>query len=160
MATFRRLYGRGPGHLAAMLVCFAMAGYAGYAIFENAKPWTVLLWLAGAIVVHDFVLLPLYTGMFWLASRAGRVSGNRGRTLILYHLVAPAALSVLLFLAWMPLILRLSAGAYGPTTGMTQEPYLWRWLLLTAALFAGSGLLYGVRAWRARGHSSPDPGAG
>lgn len=150
MSAFRRVYGAGPVHLIAMLFCFAMAAYAGYSIFENAQPWSVLLWLVGAIVVHDFVFLPLYTGAFWLVSRAGRVAGNRRRTAVLQHLAAPAALSGLLFLAWMPLILRLSEGAYLPTTGMTQEPYLWRWLLLTAALFAASALVYGVRVLRGR----------
>jgi hypothetical protein len=150
MASFRRLYGSGPGHLVAMLFCFGMAAYAGYSIFENARPWTVLLWLAGAVVVHDFVFLPLYTAAFWLAGRAGGATGSRARTAILHHLVAPAALSALLFLVWLPLILRLSEANYRPTTGMTQEPYLWRWLALTACLFAFSALIYGVRLIRRR----------
>lgn len=152
MERLRRMYGGGPVHLVAMVVCFGMAAYAAYGIFVNAQPLSVLLWLAGAIVVHDFVLLPLYTGVFWLASRAGRGRGRRDRrrTPVLYHLIAPAAFSALVFLTWMPLILRLSEGAYGPTTGMTQEPYLARWLLFTAALFAGSALLYGIRVLRAR----------
>jgi len=152
MATFRRFYGAGPGHLIAMLVCLAMAAYGGYGIFENARPWTVLLWLAGAIVVHDFVLLPVYTGAFWLMSRIPR--GERRRIPLLHHVVAPGALSALLFLAWLPLILRLSERGYGPTTGMSQQPYLGRWLLLTAALFAGSAVLYGVRSLRARRRTS------
>ncbi len=150
MERFRRVYGSGPGHLLAMLICFSIVAYAAYSIFENARPWSVLLWLAGAIVVHDFVFLPLYTGAFWLASRAGRVSDSRQRMVVLQHLVAPAALSGLLFLTWMPLILRLSAANYRPTTGMDEEPYLWRWLALTAGLFAASGLLYAVRALRSR----------
>ncbi len=150
MGGLRRLYGSGPVHLVAMLVCFAMAAYAAYSILQNAQPLSVVLWLAGAIVVHDFVLLPLYTGAFWLASRVGRGRRNRRRTPVLYHLIAPAAFSALLFVTWLPLILRLSEGAYRPTTGMTQEPYLARWLLFTAALFAGSALLYGVRVLRAR----------
>jgi hypothetical protein len=145
MAAFRRLYGRGPGHLAAMLVCLAMTAYAVGSLFQNARPWSVLLWLGAAVLVHDLVLLPLYTGAFWLASRAGRARGDRGRTAILHHVAAPAALSALLFLVWLPLILRLSEASYRPTTGMTQEPYLSRWLLLTAALFVGSALLWGAR---------------
>lgn len=150
MERFRRLYGSGPGHLLAMVICFSMAAYAIYSIFENARPWSVLLWLAGAIVVHDFVFLPLYTGAFRLASRAGRTRDDPRRRAVLHHLVAPAAMSVLLFLAWMPLILRLSAGNYRPTTGLDQDPYLWRWILLTLGLFLASGLVYAIRRLRAR----------
>ncbi len=104
--------------------------------------------MAGAIIVHDFVFLPLYTGAFWLASRAGRVRDDRRRQVILHHLVAPAAMSALLFLVWMPLILRLSAANYRPTTGLEQDPYLWRWLGLTVGLFAASALVYVIRRAR------------
>jgi hypothetical protein len=121
MERFRRVYGSGPGHLLAMLICFSIVAYAAYSIFENARPWSVLLWLAGAIVVHDFVFLPLYTGAFWLASRAGRVSDSRQRMVVLQHLVAPAALSGLLFLTWMPLILRLSAANTGRRREWTRS---------------------------------------
>lgn len=150
MQRLQRVYGSGPGHLLAMLICFAIVGYAAYSIFENARPWSVLLWIAGAIIVHDFILLPAYTGAFWLASRAGRVSDDPRRMAVLQHIVAPAALSALLFLAWMPLILRLSEANYRPTTGLTQEPYLWRWLLLTAGLFVASGIAYAIRRLRRR----------
>ena len=155
MQRFRSVYGSGPGHLLAMAVCFSMVAYAAYSIFENANPWSVLLWLVGAIVIHDFVFLPLYTGVFWLASRAGRVRDDPRRRAVLHHLVAPAALSGLLFLAWMPLILRLSAANYRPTTGMEQDPYLWRWLGLTAGLFAASALVYAIRRLRRRGPLPP-----
>ena len=155
MSRFRRLYGSGPGHLLAMAFCFSIAGYAVYSLFENARPWSVLLWLAGAIVVHDFVFLPLYTGAFWLASRAGRVRDDWRRQAVLHHLVAPAAVSGLLFLAWMPLILRLSAANYRPTTGLEQDPYLWRWIGLSLGLFAVSGLVYAVRRRRRRSSRSP-----
>ena len=150
MARFRALYGSGPGHLLAMAFCFSIAAYAAYSIFENARPWSVLLWLAGAIVIHDFIFLPLYTGAFWLASRAGHVRDDPRRRAVLHHLIAPAALSALLFLAWMPLILRLSAANYRPTTGLEQDPYLWRWLALTAGFFVASGLLYAIRRRRWR----------
>ena len=38
MSAFRRLYGAGPGHLVVLLVAFAFAAYALYAIFQNAEP--------------------------------------------------------------------------------------------------------------------------
>lgn len=75
MAIFRRLYGReGPGHLLAMLLTYAITGYVVWAIFQNVKPWTVLLWLGGAIVAHDFVFLPLYTAAYRLARRVGAIT--------------------------------------------------------------------------------------
>jgi hypothetical protein len=147
--AFVRRYGSGPGHLAVLLFCFALSGYAAYGIFQNARPWSVILWLVGAIVVHDFVVLPLYTGAYRLAWRAGRVKRDKRRRVpVIHHVVVPTMLSGVLFLAWLPLILRLSEPAYRATTGMSQEPYLWRWLGVTAALFAGSALLYGLRALR------------
>lgn len=157
MGAFRRLYGAGPGHLAALLVAFAFAGYALYAIFQDAEPWHVLLWLALAVIVHDFVFLPLYTGAYRLAWRLGRVHRDKRRRVpVMHHVVVPAMLSGLLLLVWLPLILRLSEGNYRPTTGMTQEPYLGRWLAVTAALFVVSGVAYAVRAARLKGTNS-DP---
>lgn len=150
MSRLGRRYGRdAPRHLAAMLVTYAITAYAVWAIFQNAKPWGVLLWLAGAIVLHDFVFLPLYTAAYRLARRVGGVeAGRRRRVIALQHLAVPAMLSLLLFLAALPLILKLSAANYRPTTGMTPEPYLGRWLGVTAALFVLSALAYLVRIFR------------
>lgn len=147
--ALRRVYGGGPGHLAAMAVCFAFFGYAAYAIFQNPNPWSIAIWLAGAIIVHDFVLVPIYTGAYRLVWRTGRVSLDRPRRVAaLHHAVVPAAVSVLLLIMWLPLILRLSESGYRATTGMSQEPFLWRWLALTAVLFAVSALLYRRRVAR------------
>ncbi len=114
--------GSGPGHL-LVAFCFSIAGYATYSVFANARPWSVLLWLAGAILVHDFVLLPLYTGAFWFASRAGRVRDDRRRQAILDHLVAPAV-SGLLFLGMDAADPAPVGGQLSPTTGLAQDPYL------------------------------------
>lgn len=151
MSRFSRRYGRDSrSHLAAMLVTYAIAAYAVWAIFQGAKPWEVLLWLAGAIVLHDFVFLPLYTAAYGVARRAGGVQTDRRRRVIaLQHLAVPSMLSLLLFLAALPLILKLSEANYRPTTGLTQEPYLERWLAVTGALFVLSALVYLVRIRRA-----------
>ncbi len=151
MAMFRRLYGRdGPGHPVAMLLTYAITGYAVWAIFQNAEPWTVLLWLGGAIVLHDFVFLPLYTAAYRLAWRVGGVDQDRRRRVIaLQHLAVPFMVSLLLLLAALPLIFSLSPGIYRPTTGMTEEPYLERWLAMTGALFVLSGIAYAIRVRRA-----------
>lgn len=151
MSRLGRRYGRdSPTHLAAMLVTYAIAAYAVWAIFQGARPWGVLLWLAGAIALHDFVFLPLYTAAYRLARRVGGVEADRRRRVIaLQHLAVPSMLSLLLFLAALPLILKLSAANYRPTTGMTLEPYLGRWLAVTGALFVLSALAYLVRIRRA-----------
>ena len=150
MRWLARLYGRrGAGHALAMLFTYGVAAYAVASIFANARPWTVLLWLGGAIVAHDFVFLPLYTAIYRLARRAGGARpARRRRVIALQHAAAPAMLSLLLLLAWLPLVLRLSEANYRPTTGMTQEPYLGRWLALTGALFALSAVAYVVRVSR------------
>jgi len=146
------LYGRGPGHAVAMLFAYAVTAYAVLSIFSNPKPWTVLLWMGGAIVAHDFVFLPLYTVVYRAARRlSGAGADRRRRILALQHVAVPAMLSLLLLLAWLPLILRLSEDNYRPTTGLTQEPYLGRWLAVTGALFLVSAGAYVLRARRAPG---------
>lgn len=154
MERFRRLYGRdGPGHLLAMLLTYAITGYAVWALFQNPKPWTVLLWLGLAIVVHDFVFLPLYTALYRLARRLGGAGPDRRRRVIaLQHVAVPFMVSFLVLLAALPLIMTLSPANYRPTTGMTQEPYLERWLVFTGALLLLSALAYVVRVRRATRH--------
>ena len=160
MRAVRRLYGRDRlTHLPAMLLTYAITGYAVWAIFQNAKPWAVLLWLALAIIAHDFVFLPLYTTAYRLARRvlAGAEPVRRRRVIALQHVAIPAMVSLLLFLAALPLILSLSQRNYRPTTGLTQEPYLERWLAVTAVLFAVSAVVCAIRLRR---HRADPPATG
>ena len=59
----------------------------------------------------------------------------------------PVAFSPLLLLAFFPLILGLSEPGYHRASGLTTQPYLWRWLAVTGVLFAGSAIIYALR-WR------------
>ena len=68
----------------------------------------------------------------------------------LNHLRVTAALSLLLLALFAPLVLQRTESRYQAKTGMTEDPYLERWLAITAALFAASALAYAVRAVRAR----------
>ena len=61
----------------------------------------------------------------------------------------PAAFSLLLLLVFFPLILGLSEPEYHRASGLTTQPYLWRWLAVTGVLFAGSAVLYALRCRRA-----------
>ena len=130
-----------------LLVCsFALAAYAGVRLL--AGDWFgVALWIVGAAVLHDLVLLPLYAA----ADRG--VAGRLGaRTM---YVRVPAALSGLLLLVWFPLISGTVAGRYRSATGLSPDGFLARWLLITAALFAGSALLLALRLRRARKRRPP-----
>ncbi|MGH4021767.1 MAG: hypothetical protein ACRDT0_21545 [Pseudonocardiaceae bacterium] len=139
-------YGASPGHLLALLACFALTAYVAAQVVE-AGPWpAIALWLVGAAVVHDFVLYPLY-------ALAGTALGGRPRSGSAVswhnHLRFPLALSALLLLLWFPLIFGLPEATYTAATGMSTAPYLPRWLLITGVLFAGSALVYAYRLRRA-----------
>ncbi|MEU9338577.1 hypothetical protein AB0D49_36420 [Streptomyces sp. NPDC048290] len=131
-----------------LLVCsFALAGYAGVRLF--AGDWLgVALWLVGAALLHDLVLLPLYAG----ADRAlvGGLGALGHRDLAMYVRV-PAALSLLLLVVWFPLISGMvSEERYRSATGLSSAGLLTRWLVVTAVLFGGSAVLLAVRGRRTR----------
>jgi hypothetical protein len=65
------------------------------------------------------------------------------------HLRVPAVLSGLLFLVYVPLILRLGPSTYRAATGSEPADYLARWLFVTAMLFAVSLIAYAIRVGRA-----------
>lgn len=130
-----------------LLACsFALAGYAGVRLF--AGDWQgVALWLVGAALLHDLVLLPLYAVADRAVVRALGTAGLRERTL---YVRVPAALSGLLLLVWFPLITGMVDRPYRSATGLSADGFLARWLLISAALFAGSALLLALRELRLR----------
>ncbi|MFG2966336.1 MULTISPECIES: hypothetical protein [unclassified Streptomyces] len=135
-----------------LLVCsFALAAYAGVRLL--AGDWLgVALWVVGAALLHDLVLLPLYS----LADRAlVRGLGAAGRREWVLYVRVPAALSALLLLVWFPLISGAMAGHYRSATGLSPDGYLTRWLLITAVLFGGSALLLARRLRRAAKRRPP-----
>ncbi|MFF9028174.1 hypothetical protein [Streptomyces iakyrus] len=135
-----------PLHLLLLSCSFALAAYAGVRLL--AGDWLgVALWVVGAALLHDLVLLPLYAA----ADRAV-VSGFgavRRRAWAMYVRV-PAALSGLLLLVWFPLISGAVERRYRSATGLPADVFLARWLLITAVLFGGSALLLAVRLLRLR----------
>ncbi|MEU6660181.1 hypothetical protein [Streptomyces sp. NPDC046821] len=139
-----RWYGESPLQLPLLAASFALAGYAGVR-FLAGDAWGVAVWFVGAAVVHDLVLVPLYS----LADRAAvRAFGVRNRAAVSYVRV-PAFLSGLLLLVWFPLITRARPEHYALLTGRSEDPFLARWLLLTAALFAASALWFVTRTFLA-----------
>ncbi|MFD8819955.1 hypothetical protein ACFV23_52890 [Streptomyces sp. NPDC059627] len=135
-----------------LLACsFALAAYAGVRLLSG--DWLgVALWVVGAALLHDLVLLPLYA----LADRAvARGLGAAGRREWTMYVRVPAALSALLLLVWFPLISGTVAGHYRSATGQSADGFLARWLLITAVLFGGSALLLARRLRRATKRRPP-----
>jgi hypothetical protein len=154
MAGFRERYGAGPLHLAAVVASFVVAAYAlSRALELTANPDRIVLWLGGSIVAHDLVLFPLYALLGVLAAGA-ILSGGGGRSRLriaaLNHLRFPALVSGLLLLVWFPLVAGKGERSFMRVSGLSKDVYLERWLLLTAALFVGSALIFAMRARRLR----------
>lgn len=156
LEKFRYEYGATPLHLLATVASLAVFGYAMLRIFENPSTGGVLLWLVGAIVLHDFIALPLYSAFLRIAEEAtdAAVEPRRRALLTLNHIRIPVALSALLLLISFPLVFEIAPEAYGLTTGLDLDRYLGNWLLITAVLFGGSGLLYALKL---RGKRSKRP---
>ena len=64
------------------------------------------------------------------------------------HVRVPALISALLLIIYGPLISGIAEGSYFALTGHQLEHYLRNWLLITGALFLGSGVIYLVRVGR------------
>lgn len=150
-ARFRAAYGAGAGHLLLLAGCFAVTGWVVLRVAGEPGSGTLLLWFIGAAVAHDLVLFPVYA----LADRGLRRALRNGSAVPasgpspLNHLRVPALAAGLLFLVYLPGILRQGRETYAAATGQDQQPFLARWLLLSAALFLASGALFAIRRWRA-----------
>lgn len=145
LRRWRDFYGAHPVHLLGLTACFALGGFAALHAGESALWPRMLLWFLGAVVAHDLVLFPLYA----LADRGlarVRVAGVPA----VNYLRVPLLGTGLTFLLFFPGILRDGASAYQAATGLTQQPFLARWLLLVAGLFAVSAVAYAVRVALAR----------
>jgi uncharacterized membrane protein len=152
-SRFRDRYGAGPLHLLAILSTFAVAAYAlDRALELTSNPERIVIWLGGSIVAHDLLLFPLYA-LVGVVVAAALLSGrprDRVRIAALNHLRVPALLSGLLLLVWYPLVAGPADRGFTRLTGLSKDVYLDRWLLLTAALFAGSGAIFALRLPRLR----------
>jgi hypothetical protein len=140
-----------PLQLLLLSCSFALAAYAGVRLL--AGDWFgVALWVVGAALLHDLVLLPLYAAADRAVVRG--LGAVRRRRWAMYVRV-PAALSGLLLLVWFPLISGMVEERYRSATGLPADVFLARWLLITAVLFAGSALLLALRLRRAAKRRPP-----
>jgi hypothetical protein len=153
----KRLYGANPLHLLTLLACFALVGYIisvlGPHQLWNSKVWwhSILVWFIGAIVLHDLVLFPFYAladrslGAGWRAI-TGQMPFKQPRVSPINYIRLPVMGSGLLFVVFLPGIIRQGKGVYHAATGLTQQPFLTRWLLITAVMFGISAVAYAVRS--------------
>lgn len=161
MPERRGLLRRGAGaltRLVLLLACFALAYYAvDLLLIADPSVLGVAIWFAGALVLHDFVLFPLYAG----GDRILTLVLPRTRVPLINHVRIPvlgAGLSLLMFL---PGIIEQGTATHLAATGLSQEPYRERWVWLTVALFTVSAVIWLVRtvvAALARRHDRP-PGS-
>ncbi|MFI6784861.1 hypothetical protein [Micromonospora sp. NPDC050276] len=169
---FQAAYGSSLQHLVVMIACFSLTGWVALRLSEEATAGRMLLWFVGAAVAHDLILFPIYASADRLLRGALRHSGPADgdglppavhhrmparagqpplrRPSPLNHIRVPALAAGLLFLVYLPGILRQGRETYLAATGQNQQPYLARWLAITATLFLVSGVWYLVRQIRWR----------
>jgi len=173
---FRDVYGSHPLHLLTMVAGFALLGYVLATVkpvtLWNPQVWwqSIAVWFAAAIIAHDLVLFPIYSLVDrMLTLPPGRRPGRRQPRVAALNYFRAAALGAgLTLLVFLPGIIEQGASTYQAATGQTQQPFLGRWLLLTAAMFALSALIYTIRlafaCWRTsdggdqtEDHADPGP---
>ena len=137
-----RLYGAHPLHLLAHAALLPLAAFALLQLAGVRAASNLGLWFVGAIVLHDFLLLPAAAA----ADRGIRAAAPRA----VNHVRVPAGLSALLLLVYFPLICGRSDATFRSVSGVELHGYAERWLLVTAGLFAVSALLYILRRPRRR----------
>lgn len=167
MNRFRTVYGASPLHLLLVLCSFALTGYAGVRLLNGGEPWRIVVWFVGAALLHDLVLLPLYT----VTDRAAQtVLGERREPAgaekaaaahpsqgWINYLRVPVFLSGVLLLTYFPLILGRVSHRFTLYTTLPGDVFLGRWLLITAAFFALSAVALLFRLRRSRQQTQPPP---
>ena len=146
----RRAYGSSPAHLAAHAAAFAAAGWAILQLADLRRADNVLAWFVAALVLHDLLLIPVYSALDRAAARLAGVP-------TINYVRVPAAFSALLFAIWFPTILGLNDPGFRRVAGFTRESALEHWLALTAALFALSAAWWALRGRSAAASPPPAP---
>ena len=140
----RRLYGASPLHLLAHLALLPLAAWALLEILGGSSAARIVTWLVACVIAHDLVVMPLYSG----ADRALRAATGGA----INYVRIPAALSLLMLVVFWSTITGAGERAYTRVSGLAWDGYATRWLLVSAALFIGSALLYLARGAGARRH--------
>ncbi|AKK26071.1 hypothetical protein [Mycobacterium sp. EPa45] len=155
--AFRDIYGSHPLHLLSMIAGFALFTYVlvtvGPRQLWNPTTWwqSIAVWFAAAIIAHDLVLFPAYSlvDRILVAALPHRRSAATTRRLpVINYVRVPLLASALSFVVFLPGIIQQGAWNFQSATGLTQQPYCGRWLLLTAAFFGASTAIYAIQLAR------------
>ena len=134
----RARYGASPLHLLAHVAALALAAWALLQALQLGNAQRIVLWLVGAVVLHDLVLWPAYTALDRLA--------RRGRPAAWANYVrVPAGISGLLLLVFFPVMCGKGERSYMRVSGSAWEGYTARWLLVSGVLFLAAAALYVAR---------------
>jgi hypothetical protein len=121
----------------AYLLLLPLCAWALLELLGSRSATRIAVWLVACVIVHDLVVMPLYSG----ADRGlRRLTGGA-----VNYVRVPAALSLLMLVVFWATIAGPGEPAYRATSGETFDGYATRWLLMTAALFGGSAVLYLLR---------------
>lgn len=150
MSVFRRLYGDHVLHLIVVVAALALGAYTisvlGVDALFNPRVWwqSIAVWFAVAVIGHDLILFPLYALAERLLPkrRRGAKPADPRRVPIVNYLRLPTLATGLTFAMFLPGIIEQGAFTYTAATGLTQEPYLSRWLLLVAGFYVTSAICY------------------
>ena len=145
MKRFIRRHGAHAAQLFVLLACLALAAYGASFLLGDPSAPTILVWFLGAAVVFDLVVFPFSV----LADRT-LTRLPRSRVPLVNHVRLPLLGAGLTFGMFLPGILRRSPATYLAATGLTQEPYLARWLWLVLTMFVVSAAIYLTRLSIAR----------
>ena len=126
--------------LLAYLTALPLCAWALLEMIDGRTAQRIAVWLVACVVVHDLVVFPVYSG----ADRGlRRIAGGA-----VNYVRVPAALSVLMLVVFWGTISGAGERAYTAVSGRQFDGYATRWLLVTAALFAGSAVVYLLRRSR------------
>lgn len=153
-----QLYGERMFHLIVVVAALALGVYAvsvlGVRNLFNPNVWwqSIVVWFAVAVIGHDLILFPLYTLADRLLPRQRGPHNDRptspqlsGRVPLTNYVRMPTLAAGLLLMLFLPGIIQQGAPTYQAATGLTQAPYLSRWLLLTATFYLVSAICYAVK---------------
>ncbi|MGW4160605.1 hypothetical protein [Streptomyces sp. NPDC004788] len=119
-----------------------LMGLGARLVAAEPDPLGVLVWLAGAVVLHDGILAPLVFGIGLLLVGRRQRGLSRGVLLVAGTVV----------LVTLPLLVRPGAP---PNPSALPLPYGRNLAIVLAGVAVAAGLLYLVRRWRARPQRSP-----
>lgn len=150
MTRFRHVYGSGPVHLLLMLAGLGTTAGA-IATMTPEKLWnpeswwqSIAVWFVIAVIAHDVIAFPAYAAADRVLSRVAPHAAST-RLSINNFLRVPSMAAALTFVVFLPGIIRQGGPEYTAATGQTQDPFLTRWLWLTALFYVIAAVVYLVR---------------